>query len=133
MRPLVIVSRAMEEKDLAHYGYGRHSVALASQASAFMTSSLFELWAETIFLPAVEEWRISFRYQRKAVLLLDGLEAHQTDRFLQACSERFGSNGIKPAEDLLNRATSPNLTQSERHYPPQFPLRHIQFGSSDLT
>jgi hypothetical protein len=45
MRSFVVVSRAMVEKDLAYYGYERHSVALASQENAFMTSSLVELWA----------------------------------------------------------------------------------------
>jgi hypothetical protein len=43
---------------------------------------------ETVFFPAVEEWRRYFRYEGKAVFLLDGLKPHHTDRFLQACSER---------------------------------------------
>jgi hypothetical protein len=88
MRPFVIVSRATAEKDLAYYGYDHHNVALASQENAFMTSSLFELWGETVFFPAVEERRRHFCYGGKAVLLLDGLGAHHTDRFLQTCSER---------------------------------------------
>jgi hypothetical protein len=88
MRPFVIVSRATAEKDLAYHGYDRHSVALASQGNAFMTPSLFDLWAETAFFPAVKERRRYFRYLGKAVLLSDGLGAHHPDRFLQRCSER---------------------------------------------
>jgi hypothetical protein len=41
-----------------------------------------------MFFLAVEERRRYFCYKEKAVLLLDDLGAHHTDRFLDACSER---------------------------------------------
>jgi hypothetical protein len=74
MRRFVIVSRATAGKDLASSGYDRHNAALASQENALTIFSLCELWAETVFFPAVEERRRSFRYEGKAVLLLDGIE-----------------------------------------------------------
>jgi hypothetical protein len=74
MRQFVNVSRAIAEKDLASSGYDRPNIALASQENAFATFSLFELWTETLFFPAIEERRRYFCYEGKAVLLLDGIE-----------------------------------------------------------
>jgi hypothetical protein len=88
MRPFVIVSRVTAEKDLAYYGYDRHNVAIVSQENAFMTSSLFEMWADTVFFPSIDERRRDLGYQGKVVLLLDGLGAHNTERFHRACQVR---------------------------------------------
>jgi hypothetical protein len=74
LRWFVTVSRATAEKNLASHGYDRHNVALASQQNAFPTFCLFELWAETIFFPGVEERRRYFCNEGKAMLLLDGTE-----------------------------------------------------------
>jgi hypothetical protein len=68
------VSHATEEKYLASDGYDRPNVALVSQENEFTTFSLFELWAETVFFLAVEERRRYFCSERKAALLLDGIE-----------------------------------------------------------
>jgi hypothetical protein len=74
LRRFVTVSRATAKKDLASYRYDRHNIALAFQKKAFTTFLLFELWAETQFFPAIEERRRDFRYEGKAVPLLDSIE-----------------------------------------------------------
>jgi hypothetical protein len=82
MRPFVIVDRLTANKELAYYGYGESNVTLVSQDNAFMTSSLFEAWAKEVFFPAVEERRRQWNYNGTAVLLLDGLDSHHTEKFL---------------------------------------------------
>jgi hypothetical protein len=42
-----------------------------------------------VFFPAVEERRNEFSYTGKLVLLMDGLGAHHTEKFLQECQERI--------------------------------------------
>jgi hypothetical protein len=88
MRPFVIVSRVTAEKDFAYYGYDHHNVAILSQENAFITSSLFEMWADTVFFPSIDERRRDLDYQGKVVLLLDGLWAHNTEKFHRTCQDR---------------------------------------------
>jgi hypothetical protein len=82
------VERATAEMELGYYGYNASNFTIVTQANAFMTSRLFEVWAERVFFPAVEERRNEFTYTGKVVLLMDGLGAHYTERFLQDCQER---------------------------------------------
>jgi NADPH:quinone reductase-like Zn-dependent oxidoreductase len=63
-------------------------ITIVTQANAFMTSRLFEMWAERVFIPAVQERREAFTYTGKVILLMDGLGAHRTEKFLQDCRER---------------------------------------------
>jgi hypothetical protein len=63
-------------------------VTIVTQANAFMTSRLFEVWAERVFFPAVEERRHESSYTGKVVLLMDGPGAHHTDQFMQDCRDR---------------------------------------------
>jgi hypothetical protein len=88
MRPFVIVDRKTMEKDLIYYGYDDSTVSIVSQENAFMTQKLFEIWAETIFFPSVQERRQQFGYQGKAILLIDGLGSHHTAKFLSDCADR---------------------------------------------
>jgi hypothetical protein len=88
MRPFVIISRVTAEKDLAYYGDDHHNVAILSQENTFMTSSLFEMWADTVFFSSIDERRRDLDYQGKVVLLLDGLAAHNTEKFHRACQDR---------------------------------------------
>jgi hypothetical protein len=84
MRPFVIVSRVNAEKDLAYSGHDYHNVAIMSQENAFMTSSLFEIWADTVFFPSAKEQRRDLGYQGKVVFLLDGRGAHNIEKFHRA-------------------------------------------------
>jgi hypothetical protein len=88
MRPFVIVDRLTAEKQLQYSGYHESNVQIASQPNAFMTRSLFHLWADRVFFPTITERRAKFSYEGKVVLLMDGLGAHHTDEFLQECEAR---------------------------------------------
>jgi hypothetical protein len=88
LRPLIIVDRKTMEEDLHLYGYSEEKCIIVSQKNAFMTSSLFEYWAETIFFPWVEERRRVLGYQGPALLLIDGLGAHHTESFIEEASNR---------------------------------------------
>jgi hypothetical protein len=63
-------------------------VTIATEANALMMSRLFEVWAERVFFPAVEERRIGFNYTGKVVLLMDRFEVHHTEKVLQGGQER---------------------------------------------
>jgi hypothetical protein len=54
MKQLIIVDRVTCEDEVRSYGYDRSNVYIASQAHAFMTQRLFELWAAEVFFPAIE-------------------------------------------------------------------------------
>jgi hypothetical protein len=88
LKPFVIVHRATAEKELKYYGYDESNVILTAQENAFMTCSLFELWADRVFFPGIEARRQQFDYQGPVLLLLDGLGSHHTDNFLQQCANR---------------------------------------------
>jgi hypothetical protein len=87
-KPFLIVSRATAENELRLYGYDRNNVFIASQENAFMTRSLFELWATEVFFPMIEQRRTERNYQGKVLLLMDGLGSHHTDLFLEQCAAR---------------------------------------------
>jgi hypothetical protein len=53
-----------------------------------MTRSLFESWATEVFFPAVAERRLQCGYQGTALLIMDGLGAHRTQRFADECQAR---------------------------------------------
>lgn len=88
MKPFVIVHRATVERELKYYGYDERNVMLVSQVNAFMTRALFELWATTVFFPTIDERRRELAYHDKIILLMDGLGAHHTDKFLADCTAR---------------------------------------------
>jgi hypothetical protein len=85
MRPFVIVSRATAENNLAYQRHHDHNVAIMPQENAFMMSSLFSIWADTIFFPSINERRQDLGDQGKVVLLLDGLVVHNTEAFHRSC------------------------------------------------
>jgi hypothetical protein len=88
LRPFVIVDRVTIERDVLCMAYDQSTVCIVSQANAFMTHRPFELWAETVFFPAVEERRRQFRYDGTVVLILDGLSAQHTPAFREGCESR---------------------------------------------
>jgi hypothetical protein len=88
MKPFAIVDRVKAEKELQYYGCDAPNVTLTSQANAFMTTALFELWATTVFFPPIEQRRLDLAYHGRVVLLMDGLGSHHTDRFLAECKAR---------------------------------------------
>jgi hypothetical protein len=74
------------EAEVGLYGYDSSNMFLGSQENTFMTARLFELWVREVFFPAVAQRGAEFEYTRRAVLLLDGLDSHHTDEFLQTCA-----------------------------------------------
>jgi hypothetical protein len=87
-RPFLIVSRITAENKRRLDGYDQNNAFIASRENAFMTRSLFELWATEVFFPMVEQRRMERNSQGKILLLMDGLGSHHTDRFLEQCTER---------------------------------------------
>jgi hypothetical protein len=88
MKPFAIVDPVTAERKLQYYGYDASNVTLTSQANTFMTTTLFELWAKTVFFPMIEQRHLDLAYDGRVVLLLDGLGSHHTDRFLAECKTR---------------------------------------------
>jgi hypothetical protein len=107
-----IAADGFQMKERQYYGYHASNVTVTSQANAFMTNALFELWAMTAFIPTIEQRRTDLAYDGRVVLLMDGLGSHHTDRFLAECKARqidvlflipHASNQIRPL-DLLTFA-----------------------------
>jgi hypothetical protein len=88
MKPFLIINRLTIEAELAIFGHDRANVCIVSQEKAFMTHCLFELWGREVFFPTLEDRRRQFNYRGRALLLMDGLGAHHTQRFLDECKER---------------------------------------------
>jgi hypothetical protein len=88
MKPFLIISRLTIEAELGIYGYDRANVYIASQENAFMTQRLFEMWGREVFFPTLEERRRQFRYDGRALLLMDGLASHHTPSFMEECGRR---------------------------------------------
>jgi hypothetical protein len=79
---------------LAYYAYDYHNVAIVSQENAFMTSSLFEIWAD--------ERRRDLGYQGNVVLLLDGLGLARIAVSMSSCSSPIPHH-IRPPQAALLR------------------------------
>jgi hypothetical protein len=48
-KAMIIVDRVTMEDDLQPYGYDAEKVVMVSQSKAFMTTSLFVIWADQFF------------------------------------------------------------------------------------
>jgi hypothetical protein len=86
-RPFDIVEHHTAKMELSYYGYNASNVTIATEANGFLTSRLFNIWAERVFFSAIEERRGEVNYTGKVVLLMDGLGAHHTEKFLQDCRD----------------------------------------------
>jgi hypothetical protein len=88
MRPMIVVDRVTMEADLKLSGYDEDKLLMVSQPNAFMTTVLFEKWADEVFFPSIEERRRRTGYQGPCVLVLDGPGSHHSDAFLAECEDR---------------------------------------------
>jgi hypothetical protein len=71
--PFVIVECVTAKMKLSYYGDNASNITFVTQVNAFMTSHLFEVWAERVFFPAVDQRRSEFNYTSNVVLLIDRL------------------------------------------------------------
>jgi hypothetical protein len=55
MKPFVIVARVRGQKELKNDGYDESNAILTFQMNAFMTTTLFELSATTVFFPTASD------------------------------------------------------------------------------
>jgi hypothetical protein len=88
MRAMIIVDRVTMEADLDLFGYDEEKILIVSQENAFMTTVLFQKWADEVFFPTIEEKRKRMNYEGPALLILDGLGCHHNHEFLEECEER---------------------------------------------
>ena len=84
---IVIIERTTVEKELYHMGYrpncGYHFVA---QDNGFVTTEIWDYWADTIFFPECNRRREKYHYSGPIVLLIDGCSAHFSDYFWDECT-----------------------------------------------
>jgi hypothetical protein len=86
MKPFAIILRFTAAKKLRYYGYDESNVVLISQSNAFMTREPFQLSAEMMFFPTIDEHNRDLGDQRKALHLLDGIGSHHIEQFLAECT-----------------------------------------------
>ena len=87
MRPMVILQRQTVEEELLVRGYTGDKVHFARSEKGFMTTFLFNEWAEKTFIPEMRRKRADHRYAGPALLLLDGFGCHHSDAFMRMMEE----------------------------------------------
>ena len=87
IRPMVILQRETVEEELLVRGYTGDKVHFARSEKGFMTTFLFNEWAEKTFIPEMRRKRADHRYDGPALLLLDGFGCHHCDAFLRMMEE----------------------------------------------
>jgi hypothetical protein len=85
MKPFVIIDRLSIDERVVLAGYGPRVVEFVHQKNSYMTSLLFEKWADDIFFPTISQRRRTFGYTGSVLLIMDGFGAHSTDKFLSKC------------------------------------------------
>jgi hypothetical protein len=88
MKGMVSVDRVTMENDLQLYRYDAEKVLMVSQSKAFMTTSLFMIWADQVFFPTIEDRRVRTDHQGPALLILDGCSSHHPVEFFDECKHR---------------------------------------------
>ena len=67
--PFVIISRVTIEREICLYNYiHRENIFFAYQPNSFMTTHLFNMWANEIFFPEAERRRIKYQCEGPALL-----------------------------------------------------------------
>jgi hypothetical protein len=87
MKPCILLERATVESELHLYGYGPENVMMAQQDHAFMTTLLFQLWADEVFFPSIAARRLELDYTGRVLVLMDGLGSHHTEAFTSRCHD----------------------------------------------
>jgi hypothetical protein len=88
METIIIMDRVTMEYDLQLYGHDAEKVLMVSQSKAFITTSLFMIWADQAFFPTIKDRRVGTGYQCPALLILDGCNSHHPVGFLDECEHR---------------------------------------------
>ena len=85
--PAVVVPRKTVETELYEFGYTTDKICYGYSETGFFSTELFEKWAFEYFFPEVRQRREKYKYSGECVLILDGFGPHDSDTFLNACSE----------------------------------------------
>ena len=86
MKPLILLPRKTIEEDIRLCGYNDDNALFAYQKNAFMTTVLFDFWAENVFFPELTRKRKEKEYVGPAILIMDGLGAHYSQTFIEECN-----------------------------------------------
>lgn len=86
LNSLIIITRKTIERELYLLGYrpdkGYYYV---NQSNGFMTSSIWDFWADEILFPELCKRRQFYNYDGPIVLLIDGCSSHFSEYFLEQC------------------------------------------------
>ena len=84
LNSLIIITRKTIERELYLLGYrpdkGYYYV---NQSNGFMTSSIWDFWADEILFPELCKRRQFYNYDGPIVLLIDGCSSHFSEYFLE--------------------------------------------------
>lgn len=95
LKPMIIVPNKRIEKQLLINGYGQRNLLICSQENGFINSTIFQYWADEIFIPEILKRREETGYTGEAILLMDGCSSHFSDYIL----DEFTYNGIIPFQE----------------------------------
>jgi hypothetical protein len=83
---MVVVPRKTIETELYSLGLTPRKVLYAYQENGFITTELFDEYADEIRFPFIEETREEMQYDGAAIVILDGCSCHNGDGFLDGCT-----------------------------------------------
>lgn len=87
LETIEIIERTTVEKELYHMGYrpncGYYFIA---QYNCFVTTEIWDFWADTIFFPEYNRRREKYHYSGPIVLLVDGGSAYFSDYIWDECT-----------------------------------------------
>ena len=85
LKPMLILQRDTLETELILRGYTVDEIHFARSENGYMTTHLFNAWAQHSFFPQLREKRQSRRYSVPILLILDGFGCHANEHFLAQC------------------------------------------------
>jgi hypothetical protein len=85
LKPFISVDRHTIDDDLLINGYFSSIVEIVHQENAFMSTYLFDQWANEIFFPSLKYKRLAVGYNGNALLIMDGFSAHESEAFRNNC------------------------------------------------
>ena len=88
LKPLIIITRKTAELEIFNVGYTPNRTILCYQENGFITTTLFEKWADEVFFPEVYQRRELLSFFGWAILILDGCSSHTSDSFHDQCFEQ---------------------------------------------
>lgn len=83
LRPLLLMERQTCEMELLRLGYTPDKMMICNSPKGYINNELFNTWIKNMFYPEIREKRNISNFSETAILILDNLNCHTSDEFMQ--------------------------------------------------